>query len=83
MAESPKSYETWVKRIAIELARVRKLEKGGKIHTGWLDARMQYLDVLRQACEQFPGMDFDLADDASRMLLIVKDRSRKKRAEQE
>lgn len=78
---APDEYRKRVKTLAIKLAKCRMLEKGGKIHTGWLDARMDYLNELNKAAEAFPGMDFDLADDAMRELIGAVDKNMRKRNE--
>lgn len=76
MAEAvdPTEYELEVKRVAVCMARCRKMEKGGELHEGWFDARSDLLKALKRACAQFEGMDFDIMDDAAQLVI---DRARR------
>ena len=83
MAEalSPKEYELEVLKVAVQYARVRKLEKGGNLHTGWFDARSDYLKAVKAACEKFPGMDFDIVDDAAQLVINKSKKARNAKQE--
>lgn len=64
-------YESQVKIIADLLAKRKKLERGGKIHEGWMDANFALQKALRVATSLFPGCDMDLMDDGYRYMLGV------------
>lgn len=71
MAEAvdPTEYEMAVKRVAVCMAKCRKLEKGGKLRTGWFDARGELMKILQMECAKFEGMDFDIMDDAAQLVI--------------
>lgn len=71
MAEAvdPTEYELEVKRVAVCMAKCRRLERGGKLHPGWFDARDELMKTLRGACAKFEGMDFDIMDDAAQLVI--------------
>lgn len=71
MAEElePSGYLLACKRVAVCMAKCRKLEKGGNLKPGWFDAREELMRTLRKACEEFEGMDFDIMDDAAQIVI--------------
>lgn len=76
-----KDYELAVRRVASCLALCRTYEKGGDPKPGWYETRELLHEELRKQCAKFPGMDFDLMDDAAQ-LVINQARKVKNRREQ-
>ena len=66
---SVSDYELSVRRIAACMAVCRSYEKGGEPQPGWYEARDILHEELRKQCERFPGMDFDLMDDAAQLVI--------------
>ena len=64
-----KDYELAVRRIAACMALCRSYEKGGELQAGWYEAREILHAELKKQCEKFPGMDFDLMDDAAQLVI--------------
>ena len=73
----PDRYLIRVKKLAVLMAKRRKLEKGGELGKGWFEAHNDLMKELRDAVSEFPGMDFDLMDDAAREVLKAAQQSRK------
>lgn len=71
MAEAvdPTEYEMAVKRVAVGMAKCRRLERGGKLRPGWFDARDELMKTLQRECAKFEGMDFDIMDDAAQLVI--------------
>ena len=72
----PDEYLMQVKKLAVLMARCRKLEKGGHLRAGWFEARRDLMKELRSACITWKGMDFDLMDDAAQMVIDAARRGR-------
>ena len=64
-----KDYELAVRRIASCMALCRTYEKGGELQPGWYEAREILHEELRKQSAKFPGMDFDLMDDAAQLVI--------------
>lgn len=62
-------YELAVRRVAACMAVCRSYEKGGEPQPGWYEARDILHEELRKQCAKFPGMDFDLMDDAAQLVI--------------
>ena len=76
---APDRYLIRVKRLAVLMAERRKLEKGGELGKGWFEAHSRLMKELRDAVSEFPGMDFDLMDDAAQEVLKAAQKARKKK----
>ena len=66
---SASDYELSVRRVASCMAVCRSYEKGGEPQPGWYEARDILHEELRKQCDKFPGMDFDLMDDAAQLVI--------------
>lgn len=67
--DDPQAYTREVEKVC-ELLKLRKhLERGGKIHQGWMEACFDLNKQVKQSAAKFPGMDLDLVDDAYRMMV--------------
>ena len=64
-----KDYELAVRRVAACMALCRSYEKGGELQAGWYEAREILHEELRNQSAKFPGMDFDLMDDAAQLVI--------------